>query len=502
MARNRKPLFETLESRKLLYALPALEGGILTIQADRDGGIVEVSQNAGRLVVTSYEGARSRVDSFDGSKVGQLVFQGSQNADDFSNKTALRATVYGKSGDDVLRGGPGSDLIFGGSGDDIIFSGEGPDIVFGDAGCDSVWGQGGSDLLFGGEGDDVLFGGGSDDWLAGEAGNDTLLGCEGNDVLYGGFSAEMATNLHNQTVDMLLRTATSLILGGLRDVPDGDDMLDGGSDNDWLFGGTGHNYVNGSGGDDGLLSLRADNEHLYGGAGNDRFLLHKNTSASLSDLESRDVKIRFKDSSGDAEGFGPSQWSASDVHEVDRVFADLARVARTTRILEKADGGTVAFVRRGNVTDVKAAGDTAAWNSGGTITLPNRALDSPYSVLTLYVAHELGHNWDDENRDWRGFMALSGWTDDNPNSPQYVKGLDDDEDWWYLRAAYANFNSTYARTDPYEDFAEAFAAYFTDRLGYSYHGIDAAAAPEKTMFIEIFVTALRPMPTLGRLVIA
>ena len=77
------------------------------------------------------------------------------------------------------------------------------------------------------------------------------------------------------------------------------------------------------------------------------------------------------------------------------------------------------------------------------------------------IIHEIGHNWDNENRYWGNFLAISGWTQSVPNGYQnYYYGAD--RGWAYRREAYTNnlFATTYARTNPYDDFAESFSAYF------------------------------------------
>jgi hypothetical protein len=171
--------------------------------------------------------------------------------------------------------------------------------------------------------------------------------------------------------------------------------------------------------------------------------------------------------------------------------ASMQSVAGTTRIFEHADGGTVTYVRRGGVTNAAAAGNTQAYNADGTIVLPNRSFDSGQSWLTEIVAHEIGHNWDNENRDWRGFRALSGWTPDDPDSSHYVRGGDRADSWWYLYVNQNEFVSNQARQNPYQDFAETFAAYFMDRLGLPMRfGLGAGAAPDKIEFVHHFIMSL------------
>jgi len=108
--------------------------------------------------------------------------------------------------------------------------------------------------------------------------------------------------------------------------------------------------------------------------------------------------------------------------------------------------------------------ETVAGLSVGTIRVFDGALYyqnngqtfawSEYEVATVIV-HEIGHNWDGlktasstiyENEGVGSFRALSSW---NGPSGAYTG-------WTY--GTNAVFVSNYARTDPYEDWAETFAA--------------------------------------------
>jgi hypothetical protein len=78
------------------------------------------------------------------------------------------------------------------------------------------------------------------------------------------------------------------------------------------------------------------------------------------------------------------------------------------------------------------------------------------------VYHEIGHNWDGfpANPVWYQFVSLSGWTNDlstylaDPGA--YV--LSTDQSWWHSKSA--SFARDYAKTNPYEDYASSFQAYF------------------------------------------
>jgi len=95
--------------------------------------------------------------------------------------------ISGLGGNDVICGGDGSDVkILGGSGDDAIFGGAGNDYVSAGSGNDRIGGDAGNDRLFGGFGNDSIYGGVGNDLLRGDAGNDSLSGGDGNDSIQGG----------------------------------------------------------------------------------------------------------------------------------------------------------------------------------------------------------------------------------------------------------------------------------------------------------------------------
>ncbi|MEL7388969.1 MAG: calcium-binding protein [Pseudomonadota bacterium] len=99
-------------------------------------------------------------------------------------------TMFGGDGADTMNGGTQNDTVHGENGDDHVRGGVGDDFVYGDAGNDTVVGQWGDDFLDGGDGDDVLRGGTEHDFLTGGLGADRLVGDEGNDTLVGDEGAD------------------------------------------------------------------------------------------------------------------------------------------------------------------------------------------------------------------------------------------------------------------------------------------------------------------------
>jgi len=78
--------------------------------------------------------------------------------------------------------------------------------------------------------------------------------------------------------------------------------------------------------------------------------------------------------------------------------------------------------------------------------------------------HEIGHKWDEESGYWNAWKSLSGWTQTIPTGQAsyytYVMNNGSWSGWYFLKSRYDNFTRDYARTNPKEDFAESFAAYF------------------------------------------
>ena len=141
--------------------------------------------------------------------------------------------------DSSLTGTAAAETLAGGWGNDTITGAGGNDYISDTAGDNSLSGGDGDDSLFGGLGRDTLLGGAGNDWLSGgvsaNSGLDQLYGGDGHDRLEG-----------NGTLD-----------GG-----EGDDRLDGGG---LLLGGNGNDTLNSVG----LHTVRggAGNDTLTGGGG-------------------------------------------------------------------------------------------------------------------------------------------------------------------------------------------------------------------------------------------
>ena len=219
----------------------------------------------------------------------------------------------GQGGDDTIEGDQGNDRLYGSAGSDRLFgdagtlvygsSGSAPggdDLVDGGADNDFLWGDYGADILLGGTGDDVLVGDyvahslvstappyltpvvfdrsrAKDDFLDGGDGADTLFGDGGDDTLVGGAGEDMLFGDYG---------AGKFVAAGQFNPEDGDftnivgnDVIDGGADNDFLYGMGGDDDLSGGeGGDvifgdfDGRIWTTATvfgNDVIDAGGGND-----------------------------------------------------------------------------------------------------------------------------------------------------------------------------------------------------------------------------------------
>lgn len=214
--------------------------------------------------------------------------------------------LFGDTGADTFYGGEDNDRIFGNAGNDILLGGEGDDLLSGEEGIDTLLGGGGSDTLialafsvFGGEslmdyfdggpgddslsagrGNDLLIGGAGDDTIIGERGADSILGNDGADLLYGNAKPEdIITTETGEFADGLNNTifggeGADTLYGGPASLGGGYDLLDGGADDDLIFGANGNDEITGGAGDDTIIGGPADadgpdGDLVYGGKGDD-----------------------------------------------------------------------------------------------------------------------------------------------------------------------------------------------------------------------------------------
>ena len=98
-----------------------------------------------------------------------------------------------------------------------------------------------------------------------------------------------------------------------------------------------------------------------------------------------DARVGFENGSqfvdGDGNTFTAGSWSDGDVEWVDSALAVLHRATGTTKLLKRADGGTVYLVRYGQ-------GPGYAWNDDSTIGLPDWVFGGGPNSTRHVVFHE------------------------------------------------------------------------------------------------------------------
>jgi Ca2+-binding RTX toxin-like protein len=486
MRTKKRPFaIESLESRQLLFASVSLSlDGVLNITADLNGDNVVVHDDAGLISVVSVEGSTRQTTKFDARNVNSVVFRGSEAPDTLWNFLAIPSNIYGFGGADNLNGGLGKDCILGGSGNDVISGHAGNDFLDGGLGDDQIFGLAGDDHLIGNYGNDMLDGGDGRDRLAGGSDHDRMFGGRGDDVMWGYSGNDM---LYGQDGDDLLRgeNGDDQLYGGA-----GTDTMHGGNGNDSLYGGMDLDVIYGESGNDGLFG-GGGMDFLFGGAGADRVLLHSSSWDWAADVASEDAVITFRD--GGATSAFDLTWSAgsftdAEIELIDQAFAEMHHASGNTKLLKTHAGGRLTFVRQGNPNQNSSI---AGWNSGGTVHLAVGSFSSGNDWLHQVVFHEIGHNWDEshENSTVNQFRQISGWLQLPAgigiwsSGTQYAQAQDN---WWYVSTS--EFARDYGRTDPLEDFATAFAAYFMDEMGRPYTGIPGPAGiPNKMGYMENFV---------------
>ncbi len=140
---------------------------------------------------------------------------------------------------------------------------------------DNIQGNGGKDSIDGGYGQDLILGQSLGDDISGGEGDDALYGGAGPDAVSQYVSVYDAAGLRYDPFGNLLPEDNDVIHGGSGDDflsgSAGHDTLDGGTGADILDGGTGHDVLIGGEGDD-TLSGGRENDNLSGGVGNDNLI--------------------------------------------------------------------------------------------------------------------------------------------------------------------------------------------------------------------------------------
>ena len=410
-----------------------------------DKVLEEVLENAeltpSYLKLASFSGTVVEYNMLNSIESIKLHGNNLDNTIDASTYSGGNLFVDAGSGDDVLMGSEGNDILVAGNGHDLVLGNGGHDFIVGDHGNDILKGNAGDDIIIGGQGHDDIAGGTGKDFLLGNEGNDTLHGDEGKDQLFG---------------------------------DTGNDNLYGGADNDNLFGEEGDDGLFGGGGSDSLT----------GGADEDRFLFQ--AGDTIVDKNAQDAQIDFidleswtVDYNGSTINYTGGTWSDAEVELIDEALAVLHHTTGDDTFLKEKDGTEMTYQRVGT-----SSTNFIAWNGGDVHTFADGTFSGATDFVLQTVFHEIGHNWDSENANWDEWKELSSWTqEDKSGDANFIEG--GNGGWFYSSSA--NFVRDYARTNPKEDFACSFSAYFMDQLGKPFGGGGALLAPGKMDFMDEFV---------------
>jgi hypothetical protein len=386
-----------------------------------------------------------------GGPVSQIFFNGLGGSDSNHHFVSIPLLAIGGAGDDTLLGGTGNDTLLGGDGDDNLFGRNGNDYLSGGNDHDYLYGEAGNDTIHGDDGNDYLSGSFDDDTLYGGTGNDRLLGYDGMDLLYGGNDADFL------------------------DGDSGNDTLHGEGGNDRLNGDVGDDQLSGGSGRDALLGW-AGFDLLDGGTGYDRILQTPNVANegfNPTSFSSGDVAVNFSNGTHtvfDGNIVNGGSWTINEIWDADAALETMVDRTGNNVLLEQANGDPIFLYRYGAVHDGMTPNvntSLGGWNDqNGNIALTGNAFTSA-AKLRRVIYHEIGHNWDSEGPLWSAFKQLSGWssfTNAIYYPGQYTLSLDGL--WAYQNGS--TFAREYGKTNPYEDFATAFARYFVDLDGDTY----------------------------------
>ena len=254
---------------------------------------------------------------------------------------------------------------------------------------------------------------------------------------------------------------------------DGSDSLDGGDGEDLLRGGDGDDTLIGGAGADSLLGGANGADSLRGGTGEDQFLVTE--FDSILDRGSQDAQINFENVSSD--------WTELEIAVLDRGFAELFAATGNNRLLaDSLPSGDLTFFKYDSLdgsagVNYLETSTSYYWNGSQWVyeyeyrrEIQIADWDETSSWYNDFyqstAIHELAHNWDSELElttasgalagTWESFLSLSGWTDVNPGSSGFSQSHDGE--WWYQDSA--GFAEGYGRSNPNEDMATVWEAYF------------------------------------------
>ena len=234
-----------------------------------------VTENANEGSDTVYTSANYRLLA----NVETLVLQGSA-AQGYGN--ALANAIYGTSGDNILDGDTGADTMFGGAGNDAYFldnigdsvienANEGSDTIYASANyrllanVETLVLQGSAAQGYGNALANAIVGTGGDNVLDGDTGADTMFGGAGNDAYLLDNIGDSVIENANEGSDTVYASANYRLLANVEYLVLQGPAVQG-------YGNALSNAIYGTSADN-LLDGDAGADSMYGGAGNDAYFL-------------------------------------------------------------------------------------------------------------------------------------------------------------------------------------------------------------------------------------
>lgn len=310
---------ESLEQRRFLSAGGAvLSGSTLVVRgSSTEANTISVSAVDANGSVTVTVNGESK--QFDAARIRLLrIVGGARVINGVTTSLAVRTRVDGGRLADTIRVTDKLATVFGGAGNDTLIA------TPSDRGTGAATGAAAAGVYFrGGAGDDTLTGGNGNDRLYGEAGNDfiqtgggkTYLDAgPGNDsVALGSGTCSANLNTGNDSVtggnggnDIRCGTGDDVVTIGSDTSTRGDtvrgqagkDSITGGAGDDHFSGGPGDDTVRGNGGDDSLGASTGRNDVLDGGTGSNRLFGGRSharmTASPQSDSERNTYEINSR----------------------------------------------------------------------------------------------------------------------------------------------------------------------------------------------------------------
>lgn len=242
-----------------------------------------------RIIVNGRTLGAKDVGAILDSGTGSAALDGFNTAASAGVLASHGAIRFGLGGNDLMDGGAGADVMAGGQGNDQYMVDDAADVIIESAGAghdlvrssmDYTLGNHLEDLeltgttaihAVGNSGSNSLRGNTAANRLDGAAGADFMAGGPGNDTYVADNEADVAYELANEGVDLVLSTATFTLGANVENLQLlGTAAINGAGNglNNLLTGNSAANVLGGGAGDD-VLNAGAGSDKLYGGEGSD-----------------------------------------------------------------------------------------------------------------------------------------------------------------------------------------------------------------------------------------